>query len=113
MAQSNAILDRAAGKPVRLSTRDKRLVQALALTESERAADIAQSSTMSNISELLKEMDRQKDPARKAILNQEYTAILENVAPFVPEAISMSSQPQEEKSKSDSILDRILNIFKY
>jgi hypothetical protein len=113
MAQSNAILDRAAGKPVKLNTRDKRLRQALILTDTELSMDRAQGNSMASMTELLREMDMQKKPERKAILQQEYNAILENVAPFVPEAIMTRAPAKgEEKEEPISILDRLINIFK-
>ena len=69
----------------KLNTRDKKLVQALTLTESEMLADQIGQNSINNISELVREMDAQKDPKRRAILVSEYNRILQNAEPWIPE----------------------------
>ena len=94
----------------KLSTRDKRLMQTVSLTEPELLADRMGSNTINNMSELLAEMEAQKSPKRKAILATEYNRLLELNAPEVPDiAITVG---QKQTPDPMSFLDKIISIFK-
>jgi membrane-bound ClpP family serine protease len=109
MAQSGDVILQQGGMR-KLSTRDKKLVQALTLTDSEMLADQMKNNSASNISELLREMDMQKNPKNKAVLLSEYNKILQNVEPWAPDPSVQIVQKQSQDPMS--FLDKIISIFK-
>lgn len=95
----------------RLSTRDKNLYKAMALTPDEQAKDILQTTSKASIDELLQEMKRTRNPAIMKILEEEYdrTMHLQKQVEQIRESVKPVSVP--EPTKQVNLLDRILNFF--
>lgn len=93
---------------VRLSTRDKNLRNALMLTDKELAEDILNSQKEHSVKELLREIERTKNPAAKEVLQNEYARVM-RTAEMIDE---MNAYPVAmPPTKTPNLLDRILTFF--